>query len=221
MEDTAHYLGKGIYGMVEASRLLRRPVARVRRWANGYTYNRTYDVGHRPPVLQTERNDKAALTFAELVELFFVREYSSAGVKIQEIRATAEALKEEYGEHPFARKPLLTDGKRLIAVSEHGFISPSTSQLVADFAAMFVRELEFADDFARLWRPKEGEAEIVIDPARALGEPIIEVTGTPTRTVFATFLLEQDFVRVADYYDLTPTQVRKAIEFELRFADAA
>lgn len=221
MEQQIRYLGKGIYGLTEAARLLRRPAARVRRWANGYTYTRTYDKARRPPVLQTERVDQAAITFEELIELFFVREYASAGIPVTHIRATAEALAKQYGPHPFAKERLLTDGKRLLQVAEHGFIAPATCQLIADFAEDFVKEIAFEEDFARLWHPKEGENLIVVDPTRAFGEPIIEESGTPTRTVFKTFLVEQDFERVADYYDLTPLLVKKAIEFELRFANAA
>lgn len=221
MDAQTNYIGRGIYGIAEAARLLRRPAAQVRRWANGYTYPRKYDIANRPPVLQTDRHDKSALTFQEMVELFFVREFTSSGISLPHIRQTAEALVKEFGEHPFASKQLLTDGRRLVAMSEHGFIAPASCQLLADFAGELVREFEFEDDFVRLWHPKEGHRVVVVDPSRAMGEPIIDSTGTPTRTIFRTFQKEQDFDRVADYYDLTAQQVKHAIEFELRFADAA
>lgn len=219
--SAVRFLGKGIYGVAEAARLLRRPAAQVRRWANGYTYARTYDRVKRPPVLQTGREEKGVLSFHELVELFFVREYTSAGVPLGHVRDTAVALANEYGPHPFAAKQLLTDGRRLIAVSEYGLITPSTCQLIADFAHDFVREVEFEDDHVRLWRPKEGENHVTVDPERSLGEPILTEYGTPTRTIFQTFVKEQDFDVVADYYDLTPRLVKQAVEFELRFANAA
>lgn len=215
------YIGQGIYGIAEAARLLRRPAPQVRRWANGYSYQRTYDRTARPPVLQTGRPDKDALTFRELIELFFVREYTHAGISLQHVRDTAKALAGEYGEHPFAAKQLLTDGKRLLAISEYGIITPATCQLIAEYADELVKEFEFQDDFVNLWRPKEGAGAVVIDPARAFGEPILAATGTPTRTLFRTFQLEQDFDRVAAYYDVTTKQVKQAVGFELRFADAA
>ena len=93
--------------------------------------------------------------------------------------------------------------------------------MIADFASGFVEEFQFEEDFVRLWRPKEGDRQIVVDPTRAFGEPIIEEFGTPTRTVFRTFQQEQDFDRVSEYYDLTPLFVKRAVEFELRFANAA
>jgi len=221
MDSGITYIGKGIYGIAEASRLIRRPASRVRRWANGYTYPRKYDLGQRPPVLQTSRDDKDAITFEELIELFFVREFTSAGIALGHVRDTAVALAPDYGAHPFAAKKLLTDGKRLLALSEYGYIAPATCQLVADFAQSFVLEIEFEDDFARLWNPREGKNVVVVDPTRSMGEPILRESGTPTRTIFKTFLAEQDFSRVADYYDLTPQLVQRAVEFELRFADAA
>lgn len=218
---TATYIGKGIYGIAEASRLLRRPSAQVRRWANGYSYARTYDRTSRPPVLQTDRENKDALTFRELIELFFVREFTSAGIPLPHVRDTAQAMTKEYGHHPFAAQKLLQDGRRLLAISEIGLIAPATCQLVADFAESMIDEFDFADDFVALWRPKEGRNAVVVDPTRALGEPILVETGTPTLTLFRTFQTEQDFGRVADYYDLSETAVRRAVEFELRFADAA
>ena len=221
MNDELHYLGKGIYGIAEAARLLRRPSRQVGRWANGYTYKRTYDRATRPPVLQTARQDAAGMTFHGLIELFFVREYTSAGVPLQHVRDTATALAKEYGENPFAAKKLIKNGKRLLAISEFGLIMPSACQLVAEFADELVEEFEFVDDFVGIWRPKEGEHDVVVDPARSLGEPILDATGTPTRTVFRTFLKEQDFARVADHYDLSAAQVKKVVEFELRFANAA
>lgn len=221
MESSTTSLGQGIYGIAEAARLLRRPAAQVRRWANGYSYPRTYDRAERPPVLQTGRKDKDALSFRELIELFFVREYTSAGIQLTHVRDTAKAMAVEYGDHPFAAQKLLSDGKRLLAVSEYGLITPATCQIVAEFADQMVREFDFADDFVSLWRPKEGQGMVVVDPTRALGEPILADTGTPTRVLFKTFQLEQDFDRVADYYDLSPEAIRQAVDFELRFADAA
>jgi len=221
MGETTTYLAQGIYGIVEAARLLHRPAAQVRRWANGYSYVRTYDRAKRPPVLQTGRSDKDALSFRELIELFFVREYTAVGISLLHVRETAKALAKEYGDHPFAAKKLLTDGKRLIAISDYGIIAPATCQLIAEYAYELIREFEFADDFVNLWRPKEGDNLIVVDPRRAFGEPILAETGTPTRILLRAYQVEQDFDRVADYYDLTVELVKRAIEFERRFADAA
>jgi uncharacterized protein (DUF433 family) len=224
MNEIGHgeqYIGRGIYGISEAARLLRRPRAQVARWANGYTYERTHDMGKIAPVLQTDRGDKRAITFHELIELFFVREYTNVGIRLGHIRDTATAMAAEYGPFPFATKKLLTDGRRLVAVSEKGLISPATCQLIADFAHEFVHEVTFEDDFVRLWMPKEGDRAVVVDPTRAFGEPILAVTGTPTRAIYRAYLREQDFGRVAAWYDISDLLVKVAVEFESRFSNAA
>lgn len=221
MDESATHLGQGIYGIAEASRLLRRPNARVRRWANGYSYERKHDRTERPPVLQTGRINRDSLTFRELIELFFVREYTNAGIALTEVRDTARALAKDYGEHPFAAQKLLTDGKRLLAISDYGLIAPATCQLIAEYAGELVKEFDFAEDFVNVWRPKEGANAVEVNPGRAFGEPILAETGTPTRALFRTFQVEQNFDRVADYFDVKPELVKQAVGFELRFADAA
>jgi len=220
MEDLK-YIGFGMYGVAEAARLLRRPVRQVCRWANGYTYKRTYDQGSKPPILQTDRADKQVLTFRELIELTFVREFETAGVPIGNIRDTADALEKTYGPYPLASANLICDGRQLLRVSDHGLITPATCQLVADFAADFVKEIHFENDFARTWTPVEGHGSVIIDPARQFGEPILIGHGTPTRTIYRTYIKEQDLQKVADWYELACTDVKNAVEFEMRFANAA
>jgi uncharacterized protein (DUF433 family) len=214
-------IGVGIYGIGEAARLLRRPVAQVKRWANGYTYPRTYDYGSQPPVLQTARTNPRAITFEELVELMYVRAFTGAGVPLTVVRQTAEALAKQYGPHPFASKPLLTAGRMLIAEEAEGLIAPATCQIVNELVRLYASQIKFEDDELRLWRPDEGEGAVVIDPLKLMGAPIIEATGTPTRVLYRTFLREQDLERVADYYDVSPELVKRAVEFEIRFTDAA
>ena len=63
--------GVGIYSVQDSARLLRRPAAQIRRWANGYTYrNLAKESIRKLPVLQSQRGDSGYLNFRDLIELF-------------------------------------------------------------------------------------------------------------------------------------------------------
>ncbi len=221
MDTEFKVLGKGIYTIPQAARLLRRPPPRVRRWANGYTFLKANGKGESEPILRTDRTEPRLLTFQELIELFFVREYDSVGVSIQHIRQTSIELAKEIGPHPFASQKLFTDGKILAFAKEHGFVSPAQGQLIAEFAKDFFKEVKFEHDFVSLWMPKEGDHKVVVDPERRLGQPILEESGIPTLLIYETFKREALYEPVADWFDIDLSQVKIAIEFERKFADAA
>lgn len=61
-------------------------------------------------------------------------------------------------------------------------------------------------------------ADVVIDPARALGKPIVRASGMPTAVLSAAYHANgRDAERVADWYGVTPTDVEAAISFEEQY----
>ncbi len=101
----------GVYSYQEAGRILKVSPQRVARWADGYSYPLRSGWGESAPVLQSEAHTKGVLSFPELIELFFVREFVALGVSLQHIRKTAEALAKEYGPFPFTRLPIIVNGR--------------------------------------------------------------------------------------------------------------
>ena len=95
---TASWLEDGVYSYAEAARLLGITRQRLARWVDGYFYPRRAGEGFSAPVLHAPAHRRGVLTFPELMELFFVREFVALGVSLQHIRKTAEALAREVGE---------------------------------------------------------------------------------------------------------------------------
>jgi hypothetical protein len=214
--------GVGIYSVQDSARLLRRPAAQIRRWANGYTYrNLAKESIRKLPVLQSQRGDSGYLNFRELIELFYVREFTTLGVSLEQVRAVSEKLVSEFGAFPFASARLLVSGRNLMRVSELGIISVETCQLVSEIVTPFLQEITFGEEWAIAWTPAAGNGSVIVDPNFKYGEPILKDTGTPTRSVFNLYIKEQDMQRVADWFDIQYGRAKDAVEFEMHFSNVA
>jgi len=222
MQDrAAPGLGHGAYSYSEAAMIVGASRERIRRWADGYTYPRKHDVGVSAPVLQTDRDARGVLSFHELIELFLVRKYNDFGVPLDHIRRTAAALSEDLGPYPFASAKLKTDGKILLRETEAGLIQPAVRQLVADYAKDFLKLVDFERDVAVRFHPEAGGGLIVIDSERSYGQPIVEKEGVPTSTIYRLFLKEQDFDRVAEWFQVSVESAKAAVIYEAECRNVA
>ena len=211
----------GVYSYLEAARLLNIAPPRVRRWADGYTFQRKKGPGSSRPILQTDRYP-GVITFSELWELFFVREYIALGVNLQHIRATAEALSKEFGAFPFTNAKLLTNGRRLLIERANGLLQrPDIGQLVADFADSMLPRVEIRDDHVGVYRPESFDDQVYLDREIRGGEPVVSAFAIPTRAIYALWENERRIEAVAEYHDIEPSIVSIAVRYEGQWRLAA
>lgn len=215
-------LDGGVYSYREAARLLSITPRRLARWADGYSYPLRRGWGWSSPVLVSPSHEKGALSFRELMELFFVREFVRFGVRLGHVRQTAEALAREVGPFPFTRKRLLVSGRELLVrETEHILRRPDIGQLVADFAEDFVQHVEIDREQVVRYYPPEYGRQIFLDPRFRGGEPVIAPRAIPTRVVYALWRQEGDVRRVAEYFEIDEQSVKVAIRYEDSLRDAA
>jgi uncharacterized protein (DUF433 family) len=208
-------LYEGVYSYREAARLLGISVRRVARWADGYLFPLKHGWGYSTPVLQSRAHYKGVLTFAELMELMFVREFVALGVSLPHIRATAEALAKEVGDFPFTRKQVLVGGRELLVRETEQILQRADiGQLVADFAQDLAKHVEIDDAQVRRYYPPAFDRVIYLDRCIRGGEPVVSAYAIPTRVIYALWQREQDPERVADYFDIPVEQVSAAIRYE-------
>jgi uncharacterized protein (DUF433 family) len=207
-------LHHGVYSYHEAARLLNVASQRVSRWADGYSYQLKYGRGKSRPVLQTDRH-KGVLTFDELWELFFVREYIAVGVTLQHVRATAESLAKQFGPHPFANADLIIHGRQLlIQCAEDMLQRPDVGQLVADFAATLEDQIVIRKKEVGRYMPRDFDNMIYLDKTIRGGEAVVTDHAIPTRTVYGLWTKEGDLASVADYFDIDLAAVSVAVRYE-------
>jgi uncharacterized protein (DUF433 family) len=216
----------------EASRLTGIAPPRLRRWLRGYTY-RAGDggVATSMPVWQRQLPDidgALGLGFLDLIEARFVDAFRKADVPWPVIRRCAEQARDLIGsDHPFSSRRFRTDGRTIFAevadqTGEKQLLDLARSQFA--FARVIGPSLyagiEFSEeDMPARWWPLGEDAPVVIDPARAFGQPIVSDAGIPTVTLADAVTAEGSIAKVARLYQVEPRSVRAALRFERRLAE--
>jgi uncharacterized protein (DUF433 family) len=228
-------LAAGFYTVPEAARLIRVGSARrIYGWLKGYPRRQ---VG---PLLSRDFQpigDQEELSFLDLMEVRFVEHFREHGVKVGSLRRAAEALKTEFKTtHPFAlSKVLLAADKADVfvvetfrkAAEDEG--DPRLRSLTTRNYVMYeaikqslVPGIEFdaTSNLARLWRPLPSRfPDVVIDPLRAFGRPIIQ-RGVPTETLRDAWENEGKHPDpVAEAFGVSVKEVMEAVDFERALDD--
>jgi hypothetical protein len=100
------YLGRGIYNLSTAAKILKINSRKMSRWINGYSYKKNMECRLIEPLFSTEfdyNSDELAISFLDLTELLFINTFIEHGISIQKIRKAAiNASKILNTSHPFA-----------------------------------------------------------------------------------------------------------------------
>lgn len=205
-------LGVGIYSLVDAARLLKTPRRTLSRWVEGYVQELRYGTKEYAAVIA--RDEESALTFGDLVELMYVRGFRDAGVKLDEIRATAGKFRKAWGDsYPLATKRFATDGKGMLIELGGNWQHALTGQHHAFFEEIG-RQLVHVGDLASEWRPLGRDRAVVLHPNRAFGKPIEDISGAHTYVLAQALMAEEDAGAVAWWYGTTTSAIEDAAEFE-------
>lgn len=228
-------LGRGIYTLPDAARLVRTDARKIRRWLYGYDYERL--VGDQPrryhseplwqPEYKADELGERVLGFRDLMELRIVREFVSRGVPLAVVRYCLAAAKDMFGDdYPLTRQRFLTDGETVfhealdvVATSEDGPALIDLRKRQHVFRTIVKDSLyagiEYEGDVARRWYPEGKGHAIVVDPQLQFGHPTIERSGVPTSAIYATWLAEgKKRATVAKLFEVEPRHVDAAVRFE-------
>ena len=198
-------------------RVVSVPPGRVRRWLSGHLVKRALD-----PAEQT-------VTFAELMELHFIKMFRSQGVSLQAIRQAAAAAAKRFGtDHPFSFRQFDTDGRTIFATlirdssNETILEDLKRGQLVFNqIVKPFFKKLEYQDsvEVARFW-PMEKSGRVVLDPERKFGRPIDAQSGISTRVIYDSVMAGggQEPSEVARWLGIPVAAVNAAVAFEQSLA---
>jgi uncharacterized protein (DUF433 family) len=231
-------LGRGAYSAVESLRLLNfsrsgvtpaRHVSRMTmaRWLRGYSHGEDgaqYSEALWKLDYQND-DDQIELSFRDLIELRFVKTFRDLGVGLATIRdCYRRAVDEIQDERPFSTQRFRTDGKTIfleITEKDHDGRMIDLRRRQQVFRALIepsLRDLEFDASAVARWYPLGMKhPAVLVDPARSFGRPVVQ-GGVPTKVLVHAVRLEGSIDAVAALYEVPKTEVRSAIEFELRLA---
>jgi uncharacterized protein (DUF433 family) len=217
--------GIGAYTPSEAARLIGTSTTSVRRWLFGYSYAHHGPKTSQAPLWQPQYGidqEDPLLGFRDLIEARFVAKLRKVGIGMPTIRfclITAAQIAED--PHPFSSAHFRTDGKRLflerldkgggrdvidLKTLQHAF--PKVIE------ASFL-DLEFDDEKATRWFLLAKSREVIADPERSFGQPIVDDGGVPTRRIAQVFEAEGRSVdKVARFFEIGTSAVRDALTFE-------
>ncbi|MEX0727834.1 MAG: DUF433 domain-containing protein [Planctomycetaceae bacterium] len=217
---TSQFVGCGLYTVEQASSLLGITPKRLNYWLG------SEDVASGFFARMFAAED--LLTFAELMELHFIKMFRDEGVSLQTIRKASQAASKKFRTvHPFLLKRFDTDGKSIFATLQHRENERTVvedlrrGQLVFEtIIRPFFKKLDYHnDDVERYW-PLEKKGRIVLDPMRMHGKPIDAQTGVPVDVILNSLHAGdgQDEQTVAEWLGLPQEAIQAAILFEKTLA---
>ena len=220
MSEENKYIGIGIYSVPQAARILRVHSKVLRYWIGELSAD---------SIVKRQFKAEHLLTFAELMELHFVKMFRDEDVSFQAIRkAASEAARKFDADYPFTVKRFDTDGKSIFATltsreTERELVEElKHGQLVfRTLIKPFFKKLDYRStaDIERFW-PMKKSGRVVLDPSRRFGQPIDSDSGISTDVIFQAVNAGggQDVIVVAKWFDIPPEAVQGAVRFERSLA---
>ena len=214
-------LDRRVYGMAQVDRLLSLPGGTARRWIDGYKRGGKDYL----PVVRLERTGEELVTWGEFVETRLLSEYREAGVSMLRMRPAIAQLRERF--HPlyplaYAR-PFVADRELVLEVQndvglerELQLVVVRNGQIIlTPPAALFYESAEFSngEGLVRKLRPISEIQDVVIDPLRQFGEPVVR--SVRTEIVAEQMRAGESVDGIASLFDLEPHLVEAALRYEL------
>lgn len=220
------YFGKGLYTLSTAAKILKMDPKKMHRWIKGYTYEKNLRYHSSKPLFKTEfdyDHENVIISFLDLAELLFVDTFIKYGVSIQKIRKAAvvasSLLKTS---HPFAIRKMFTDGKSIFAQIAKEENDTSLLDLISEqfqfekiIEPFLYKCIDFNKyDYAERWWPLGKKEDIVLDPSRNLGQPILNKYNVKTELIFELYKTNHSIDEISDWYELDKNAIKTAIKFE-------
>lgn len=216
-----------IFTTTDAARIVRVPVASTRRWLAGYTYAYKNEKRSSPARLGSQAgitDGVLLMSFLDLVEVQMAVNLRKNHISWGKIESAATLLRQEWGSsNPFALKRFRTDSRGVFAelgkeTGDHHLLDIGTNQFVFDalIEQSLLDVLDFREDGTpwRLWLDGR-DSNVIVDPARAFGRPIIDSHGVPVSTLVAAYAAnDNDVGRVSRWFDLPIEMVEAALRYD-------
>ena len=206
------YLERPIYSFLQVDDLLSLTSGTARRWIEGYERSgRNY-----PPIVRETSSGSETVTWGEFVETNLLARYREAGVPMLRLRPVVEGLRQAFQvRYPLATvRPYLDEHLRVVyELQERSDLEESMRLVVEASSGQYVLAADArkfkqvaafenidGDEIVARLKPLGLQRDVVIDPVRRFGEPVVR--STPTE-VLAELVRAGDSVEwVAQQYEL-------------------
>jgi len=211
-------IGTGFYTIPDIARILRLPYHKVNLWVKKY-WDGELGSEFKSKYSWSIENSKA-VSFHTLIEFYVLILLAEAGVKTRQVLNAHKELARHFNTmFPFARKSILenirTDGNKIYFNLNESILSlDGTKQFNLDFIKIFFKNLDFDEDLlaTKFW-PLGKEKNIIIDPKRQFGHPVIGSTNIYPETIYNLYKSGESVEFIAFTYEIGKKEVRDAIDF--------
>jgi len=219
------FLDEPAYGLAEAARYLKLPVATLRSWVAGRGYPTASGTGRFQPLIHPPESRPPLLSFANLIEAHVLRSLrTDHGVSVKALRHAVRYAEEALRiERLLLRKELSTKGGEIFLERYGKLINLSASGQLA------MRRI-FGDHLRRVeWDSRRFpirlypflssemtgvERPISIDPRVAFGRPVVARQRISTRVIAERIDAGETVQALAADYDLTVPEIEEAVLYE-------
>lgn len=223
LNPTDPRLSEGIFTLGESAAYLGVPKSTLHRWArpsNGWPAVITYFA---------EAGREANVPFVGFAEAFVLSAFRRSGVPMQRIRPAVERLASEIGvEHALASERLYTDGAEVLydyATKEDDHLRELTvvrtgQTQFSDLIREYLQRVTYGDDgwVAELELPTYAHAQVVVNPRRAFGFPLLVHGGARVEDLVDRFKAGDSVAEIAEDFVVAEDEVEDVIRVATRAA---
>jgi uncharacterized protein (DUF433 family) len=208
-------LGEGIFLTSDVSEILQLPYPKVRRWMvelwdNRFATKGTYSFG--------DEGNKA-VNFYTLIEFYTFYQLRVKGVSAQKIQTAHKTISRELNTpYPFATN-IRTDGKEIWYDYLDELVNANGKQQLDIKAVLepFLHKIDFGkNNLAELYFPLEKSRNVVVDPKRQFGQPIISGRNLRIETIRKLYEGGETRKNICQLYDLKISEVDDALRYYKR-----
>jgi uncharacterized protein (DUF433 family) len=223
--DTNHIrakIGEGIYLIKDVSKILDLEYEKVYRWIVGY-WNGNLQEGFN---YTFGDQDNKAINFYSLIEFYTFFKLREKGISSTQIRQLHNKLSEILNTpYPFAiaqdyyveeRRTQKTKKKFVYYKYFDSLIKlGKKNQFSFNFMDEFLDKIEFdKNNLAVRFYPLSNSRNIVVDPKRQFGQPVIVGTNIKTQTIFSLYKGGETLENISILYNISFDKVEDAVKFQ-------
>lgn len=210
-------IGLGVYTLQEASLYGSLSAQKLSRWAWG---TRNYS-----PVIKTQLGEHRLVSFFDLLQTKAIAIAREEKIPLQKIRQAIKTAQDEYDvEFPLVHNHQLLwyDGDLHIKLNGIYQVSgrPRHQMSIEPIVEPYAKDLHFDEDgLAFMWTPfKRFQRQIILDPKKQFGQPLVENTGYRADILATSFKAEGSYAAASEAYNVETKDIKIAVAYikELR-----
>lgn len=214
--DTDPRWHKGIFNLAETAKYVGIPRQTMSNWGRGTS------AGAEPLItVFVEDKRRVAVPFIGFAEAFALNALRKAGVSLQRIRPAVIELKKEIGlAHALASRNLATDGVEVLYRyagddPDHTVVATKQRQFRA-LVEEYLKPISYGDDdFAeRVVLPLYRTADVVVDPAKAFGQPLLTSGRARVEDIVDRFNAGESIGDIASDFRISALEVEDVLRVE-------